>query len=319
MLKEREAVVKTAHLVVDGIVVCAAYLLAIVLRRELGPALSGSWISPLSHVIPASNVSTGQYVAFMVVAVFLWCWMLYASGMYRSMRVLSYRRVLWTICRAGFMTFFAFGATLFLFKATSISRLFLVLFAGLSSLFIVAEKTAVFLALHRLRRRGRDYRRILIVGTGRRAADFIRRTRNHPEWGLQILGAIDDEPCRGIKKVDSVNIIGSLEDIPRILHTDAVDEVFFIVPRSRLSHIEDAIHGCETEGVGTVIPVDLFDMKIARSEVSDIDGMPLLRFSTTRISEWQLFVKRLIDIVFSGLVLVFLLPFLPIMVMLIKM
>jgi exopolysaccharide biosynthesis polyprenyl glycosylphosphotransferase len=118
--------------------------------------------------------------------------------------------------------------------------------------------------------------------------------------------------------VDGVDIIGTLEDIPKILHNEAVDEIVFVVPRSRLSHVEGALHDCETEGVVTTITVDLFDMQIARSAVSEIDGVPLLRFHTVRINEWELLAKRFIDIVISGLVIVLLGPFMTLIAFLIK-
>ena len=115
-----------------------------------------------------------------------------------------------------------------------------------------------------------------------------------------------------------MDIIGTLDDIPRILHKDAVDEVFFVVPRSRLSHVEQALRDCEMEGVFTTFSVDLFDTRIARPTVSELDGVPLLRFRTTKISEWQLLVKRLIDLGLSGALILLLGPFLAAIAVLIK-
>jgi exopolysaccharide biosynthesis polyprenyl glycosylphosphotransferase len=318
MLKEREAVVGAVLLFIDGLIVSFAYLLAFILRMLIGPTLSVPWFSPLAHLVFDMNIRLQQYLGFLIVAAPLWCWMLYINGMYHSLRTISYVKVFWIICKSAFMAFLGFGTLLFVFKATSTSRLFFFLFTGMSFLMILVEKTALFIFLHHYRRRGHNYRRLLIVGTGRRAAEFISRIKRHPEWGFQILGAIDDEPGRGIKKVDGVDIIGALKDIPRILHTDAVDEIVFVVPRSRLSHLEGALHDCETEGVITTITVDLFDMQIAKSAVSEIDGIPLLRFHTTKINERQLFVKRAMDIVISGLLIVLLGPFLVFIAALIK-
>jgi len=318
MLKEREAVVTTALIFIDGLVVSSAYLLAFILRKLIGPTFSIPWFSPLFTIVLDANIRLQQYISFLLVAVPLWCSMLYFNGIYHSMRTRSYFKVFWIICKSAFMAFLGFGTTLFVFKVSSASRLFFFLFTGLSFVSILAEKTALYLVMHYIRRQGRNYRSLLIVGTGRRAAAFISRIKRHPEWGFQILGAIDDEPGRGIKKVDGVDIIGALDDIPRILHTDAVDEVVFVVPRSRLSHLEGALHDCETEGIVTTITVDLFDMQIAKSAVSVIDGIPLLRFHTTKINERQLFVKRAIDIVISGLVIGLLGPFLLIIAGLIK-
>lgn len=318
MLKEREAVVRTSLIFVDALVVSAAYLLSYYLRKHIGLEFSGNGLPTFSHLAADQNITLSQNIGFLVMAVPLWCWMLYANGMYHSLRTLSYSRVFWIVCKSAFMTSLGFGTFLFLLKTTSVSRLFFTLFAGTSFILILAEKTAAYLAMHYVRRRGRNFRRLLIVGTGRRAAEFIARIKSHPEWGFHILGAIDDEPGRGVKKVDGVDIIGTLDDIPKILHNEAVDEIVFVVPRSRLSHVEGALHDCETEGVVTTITVDLFDMQIAKSAVSEIDGVPLLRFHTTKINEWQILVKRFIDIVISGLVIVLLGPLLALLALLIK-
>ena len=318
MLKEREAVVRTSLIFVDALVVSLAYFLAFYLRKNIGLEFSGSGLPSLSRVVSDNSVTLNQYIAFLLVAAPLWCWMLYANDMYRSLRTLTYARVFWIVSKAALMTSLGFGAFLFLTKATAVSRLFFFLFTGLSLILILAEKTIAFLAVHYIRKRGHNYRRLLIVGTGRRAADFIHKIKGHPEWGFHILGAIDDEPGRGIKKVDGVDIIGTLDDIPRILHNDAVDEIVFVVPRSRLSHVEGALHDCETEGVVTTITVDLFDMQIAKSAVSEIDGIPLLRFHTIKINEWQLLAKRFVDIVISGLVIILLGPILAFLALFIK-
>jgi len=318
MLKERDAVVRTSLVFVDALIVSLAYLVSTVLRKHGGLHLGDSWLLSFAHRASDANLTLNQYIGFMVAAALLWCWSLHANGMYRSIRILSYLRIFWIVCKAGAMTALGFGAVLYIFKAASISRLFFLIFGATSFILILAEKTAVYLFMHYFRRRGYNLRRVLIVGTGKRAAEFIQRIKGHPDWGFHILGAIDDEPGRGLKKVDGVNIIGSLEDIPRILHNEAVDEIVFVVPRSRLSQVEGALHDCETEGVVTTVTVDLFDMQIAKSAVSEIDGVPLLRFHTTKINEWELLAKRIIDIVVSGLVIVLLGPLLAFLAFLIK-
>jgi len=91
-----------------------------------------------------------------------------------------------------------------------------------------------------------------------------------------------------------------------------------VVPRLRLNHIEDAVNACETEGIKATIAVDLFDLKIARVYPTDLDGIPFITFETTVAKDWELFVKRLIDIVISGLGLILLSPLLLIVPILIK-
>jgi exopolysaccharide biosynthesis polyprenyl glycosylphosphotransferase len=302
MLKEREAVIRKFMFVVDLSVVAAAYLVAFLMR----PIISDIAMTLRSHII------------FLVLAAPLWGLTLYANGMFLSMRTRSYLEIVWAILKSAALTFLIFGTIIYLFKLTSISRLFYVLFAGLSLVFILIEKTILFMGAHYVHRQSLNTRRLLIVGTGPRAAEFIRRVDRHPEWGFELLGAIDDEPTREIRHVDRLKVVGTIEDMPRLFHEEAVDEVVFVVPRSRLSSLLNAIEDCETEGIVATVCVDLFDMRLAKASVTELEGLPLLHFKTTHAKEWQLFIKRVFDFTFSTLGLLLLSPLLLIFAILIK-
>jgi exopolysaccharide biosynthesis polyprenyl glycosylphosphotransferase len=302
MLKEREAVIRKFMFVVDLSVVAAAYLVAFVMQ----PLFS------------ANTMSLQRHFVFLLLAAPLWGLTLYANGMFLSMRTRSYVEIVWAILKSAAISFWLLGTIVFLFQITYISRLFYILFAGMSFVFILIEKTILFVGAHYVRRQNLNTRRLLIVGTGPRAADFVRRVDRHPEWGFELLGAINDEPVREISQVDRLKIVGAIEDMPRIFHDDAVDEVVFVVPRSRLSSLVGAIDSCETEGIVVTVCVDLFDTRLAKASVSDLDGLPLLRFKTTHTTEWQLFLKQMFDFTFSLLAIIVFSPLLLIVAILIK-
>jgi exopolysaccharide biosynthesis polyprenyl glycosylphosphotransferase len=302
MLKEKEAVVRRFLLVMDACVLILAYQLALLIDKFL-----------LKSPVPLF-----KYWLTLLLAVPYWGLALYAYGFYRSMRTRSYIEIFWMLIKAATVTFLLLGTFIYLFKLNVMSRTFFISFMGFSALGLWMEKTAIFLASHYVRRQGLNTRRLLVVGTGKRAGSFIRKVEQHPEWGFEILGAIDDEPGRGIREVGRINVIGNLDDIPSIFHRDAIDEVIFVVPRSRLNALQGAIDDCETEGVVVTVAVDLFDTKLAKSSVTELDGLPLLHFRTTKAKEWELLVKRLFDFTASGLGLVVLSPLFLFMTILIK-
>jgi len=302
MLKERETVLRRFLIFVDSVVISLAFFFAYFLKGALHE--------------PGDTLR--RYVITLLLAIPLWCLTLYANGIYLSMRTRSYIDILWAIVKSAALTFLAMGTAIYFFKHSQTSRLFLILFAGFSFGFILLEKTALFMSAHYVRRQGLNIRRLLIVGTGKRAQEFIKKIDGHPEWGFKILGAIDDEPGRGVRQVGRLNVVGCLDDIPKIFHKDAVDEVVFLVPRSRLNSLQDAIHNCETEGVVVTIAVDLFDTMLARSSVTELDGLPLLHFKTTHAREWELLVKRIFDFAASGFGILVLSPFFLITAILIK-
>lgn len=317
MLKEREAVIRKALILFDAFVVIFSFFFAYFLRQHFH-VLYRLDLFPGTHVIKDTRLFFSQYFIILFFIVPLWCGLLYLNGMYRSLRTRKLYEVIWIILKSAFLVILIFGTIVFLFELEFVSRVFFALFFVSSISFIMLEKIAIFSFMHYARKRGYNYKTLLIVGTGNRAASYIKKIKNHPEWGFRILGAIDDEPERGIKGVNGVQVVGSLDDLSDILHMYAVDEVVFVVPRSRLSHMENAIYSCEVEGIKATIAVDLFDVRIARSRTTELDGIPLVTFETTVAEEWQLFIKRGIDIVLSGLGIILFSPVLFITSILIK-
>lgn len=302
MLREKETVHRRFLIFVDACVIIVAYFFAYLAHNLLGDA----------------RVSLLKFWLALALSVPYWCLALYANHLYQPMRTRTYLEILWAVVKAAAVTFLLVGTFIFLFKLTFMSRLFFLLFMGFAAFFIWLEKTAIFMSSHYVRRQGLNTRRLLLVGTGKKAIDFIKRVDQHPEWGFEILGAIDDEPGRGIHKVGRLSVIGTLEDIPKIFHRDAVDEVVFLVPRSRLNSLQNAIDYCETEGVVVTVAVDLFDTKLARSSVDELDGLPFLHFRTTRATEWELLLKRLFDFTAAGFGILVLIPLFLIAAILIK-
>jgi len=316
MIKEKEDVLKKTVLLLDAVLISGAFFAAYFLRAYFHAFYKWDLFPKWS--VAENPVSLSEYLVVLFIVVPLWCLMLHINGMYSSMRTRKFYELIWIVLRASFFAVLSFGLVAFFFKMMFVSRLFFIIFVGLSLVFLVSEKLLLLVVIHRMRKKGVSLRQILIVGTGRRASNLIHVIKKHPEWGFEILGAVDDEPGRGIKKVDSVDVIGPIEELSQILHTHAVDEVMFVVPRSRLDYIEEALLTCETEGVKATVAGDLFDMRIARSRSSELNGIPLITFETTVAREWELFAKRVVDFVLSGLGILILGPVLMVFAVLVK-
>lgn len=302
MFNEREAVHRRFLIFIDVCILVLSYFIAHLFHGII-------------NVYPLGILTFWHAIAL---AIPCWCLVLYANGMYQSMRTRTYLEVFWIVVKSAAITLLLLGTLIFLFKLTDMSRLFFLVLMISSVFFIWLEKTAIFMSSHYVRRQGLDTRRLLIVGTGKRAAEFVRRVDKHPEWGFEILGAVDDEPGRGVNLVGRLKVIGDLKDVPRIFQKDAVDEVVFVVPRSRLNALQQTIHDCEIEGIVVTVAVDLFDTRLAKASVGQLDGLPLLHFRTTHATEWELLVKRIFDFVTSGLGILVLAPLFFVLAVLIK-
>ena len=318
MLKEKEAVLKKAVIIIDAFVVALSFFSAYLIRQNIHVFYRLD-LFPEKQVIPEPTLVFSEYLLVLVISVPVWVFLLHINGMYQSLRTRQFVDILWIVIKSSFFAILFLGSIIFLFKLDFVSRVFFGIFSVICFGAFLSEKAVLVYMMQYYRKRGRNWRGVLVVGTGKRASDFIGRIKSHPEWGIKIFGALDDEPGRGIDKVDSIDVIGSIDEISGILHDHPVDEVIFVVPRSRLNFLEEAIYACETEGIKATVAVDLFNLKIAKAHPTDLDGVPLITFETTVVREWELLVKRLIDVMVSGFSIFILSPVLLVAAVLVKM
>src|SRR4030042_2256 len=171
MLNERETVLRRFLIFVDACVITLAYVFAFF----------------LNNLFDKSGLTITTFGLALVFAVPFWSLPLYANGMYQSLRTRTYLEILWAVIKSATITFLIMGTFIFLLKLQFMSRFFFLIFFGLSFLFIWLAKTAIFMSSHYVRRQGLNTRRLLIVGTGKRASDFIKKIDQHPEWGFELL------------------------------------------------------------------------------------------------------------------------------------
>ncbi|MBN4054071.1 sugar transferase, partial [Nitrospira defluvii] len=189
-----------------------------------------------------------------------------------------------------------------------VSRLFISTFSGMVFLFLVVERGFLRLWARTLRRRGYNYRNILIVGTGRRAREMLDLFNQHKEWGFRIIGFISDLPGIRLKQIKDIPVIGAVSDLPKVLENHVVDELVFAISRKRLESLEEIFLMCEEQGIRTRIAVNFFPHMIAKVHLDEFYGVPLLTFTTTPHDELLLMAKRVFDISISAILLMILLP-----------
>jgi len=303
-------------IVIDAVVLTASFFVAYYLRMHFHDYY-GWDLLPGENVVSGSGIAP-DYKRILFPFIFVWCWMLYLNGVYRSFRGRRFSDVFWDIVQSTCFSAGIFGAITFFLKIQHMSRLFIMIFLIVGMLALLIEKWSIVAASRYMRKTGRNYRQLLLVGTGPRMGKFIDLINKHPEWGLKIVGLVDDDSQKVGKEFFGVNVIGLLDDISRILRENVIDEVVFIIPRGWLDKAQESITDCEIQGVKTSLAVDFFNLKIARIKQTDIVGFPLLTFETIVPNEWELFLKRAFDAFVSLSALIILSPLMIVVAVLVK-
>jgi exopolysaccharide biosynthesis polyprenyl glycosylphosphotransferase len=326
MLKERARILAVGIFCLDLVLVAAAFLAAFVVRSGFLPRLApGAFPSRLYPLV--------EYLPLLPLALAIWGVLLLSSGRYRSHRTVPLLDEAWAIvrvCTSGAVLF-----TLILYVGRfdqrilgddQISRLWVLLFAVFSCLFLLSEKLAIRLSSRYVRSHGFNYRTVLIVGANPTGREIAHSIVSHRFWGFRVLGFVacgeGDAPV-----VPSGGdgtwparypVLGEVDDISRIVEEHVVDDVIFAVHRRELDRLEDLFLSLQEQGIRTRFAMNLFPHTRAQVELEELDGIPLLSFATTPTSLTKLMLKRALDVALAALVLLLSLPAVGLVALLIK-
>jgi exopolysaccharide biosynthesis polyprenyl glycosylphosphotransferase len=293
MIKKQAQVVAAGVFAADLTVTAGAFFLAYALY-------------PLLPLPRSFGVLHGLdlYLWLLLFIVPVWAILLQLGVTYRSYRLATLRREVWRLTRtvvlAG-LSLFAFQA---LTKSDDISRPFLAGFLALDWILLVAFRLALRGLARWTRSRGYNFRTVLIVGTGEKARALARRIVHNRHWGLRLMGHIAESGPAPDASIEDQPVLGAAADLPRILRERVVDEVLVAVDREQIPDMEGIFLHCEQVGVNARLAADFFPHLIAKVELEDFDGVPLLTFTTTPRDALALAVKRGGDIAASILFLI---------------
>jgi exopolysaccharide biosynthesis polyprenyl glycosylphosphotransferase len=238
----------------------------------------------------------------------IWVIILTKLNAYTYQRFTSLRREIVLIAKTALIGTLILLAADFILRFEYIPRTYVATFFVVNLVSLGLEKTILFQVARAVRESGKNRKQIIIAGNGETTKQFIKTVEDHYEWGLDIIGLISEHSGGRSGKLDGQKILGSYSEIEKILHQHPVDEVIISVSGNELAGIKDVIEVCEREGIQVRLNSDFFG-KLAKGFTFDqIYGLPIVSLICTTQKEWSIYLKRLIDILVSGIALIILSP-----------
>ena len=240
-------------------------------------------------------------------------------GLYASKRLTTLRVEIFEVCKAALL---ASGLLFLLAKAFHmwmVKPTFVLVFWVFSTFVMVSSRLAAHSLLMALRRRGKNTRFMLIVGTNERAIEFARGITGRPELGYRIVGFVDDD-WSGIEKFESTGHTRccTFSGLADFLRHSVVDEAAIYLPlRSYYENAAQLVALCEQHGIALRFDAQIFRSRISHSHAQDSDEDAQARFAGST-GAWPALVKRVLDCVLSGLLVVLSAPLLLVVAVLIK-
>lgn len=204
------------------------------------------------------------------------------------------------------------AAFLYLTKLVVVPRSVLVVFYGLNLLLAMGSRLLVLEFLRVIRSHGHNTKRLLIVGTARRAERLVSLLREHPDWGFQVAGLLahDESDAELVgQHVHGHTVLATRADLLKVLRREVVDEVIFAVPEVELDAVGESLKICEMMGVQGRLMMDFFDLEVARMQMGRVGPVPMLTFRTTPEDTVALTLKGMVDFLGAAILLLLLSPF----------
>ncbi len=167
---------------------------------------------------------------------------------------------------------------------------------------------------------GKGLHRTIIVGTGHNAKVAYDDLMRNKTLGMEVLGYIQVngkvvDPETGILAEE---VIGHLDNITEIIEDRQIQDVLVAVEPDRRKDLIEVISKVDHPDITLKLLPDFYQLVSGLNKTNQIFGMPLIEISPEPMPLWEKVVKRLMDIIVSIIVLVLTLPFLAVIILMIK-
>jgi exopolysaccharide biosynthesis polyprenyl glycosylphosphotransferase len=152
----------------------------------------------------------------------------------------------------------------------------------------------------------------IIVGAGDVGQLVAKKLLQHPEYGINLVGFIDENPKERRDDLGHLALLGGVDRISavvRLLDVERVIVAFSNEPHERTLELIRELKDLDADLQIDIVP-RLFETVGPNVGMHTLEGIPLVGLPPLRLSHSSAFVKRAVDVVVSAVALVVLCPLL---------
>lgn len=226
----------------------------------------------------------------------------------------------------GYLVTICFGSVLLYIELELFSHFeyipktleFVLAFSILNLLSLIVFKLLFYYFMRRVRRKGYNSRHAIIIADNQ-AIPFIDSFINAKDWGYR-LKAILTPTSSLVDKYDSVQLIETSEELKEYITLHTIDDIFYCIPiDDRRYNLDKLILEIEEIGISLhILQNNYLDDMNVRSNMSKDSETIFVTHQTVPLNYFSLKLKDLLDLLFSLVVVFFLIPVFGLIALLIK-
>lgn len=245
------------------------------------------------HFVVSHETYEKSWPYFLIIVNVSWIVITLYTRPYREVRVYSESELIRDVFYIVFQHFLVTGTAIYMFNFRPIHKwgpplVYLSLF-----LIILVWRLAQLYLLYRYRKRGNNYRKVVIIGYGTLSKHLKSFFETHPEFGYTLLGYFDD-------RVSSNDCLGKIEDVESYFTQEQIDEVYCCLPYMKYGEVKRIVDLCDDYYVKVKIITDFRAFFSKGLALDRYDRIPILNVSSIPLDDRRnQAVKRTFDFIFS--------------------
>ncbi|MCH8941009.1 MAG: exopolysaccharide biosynthesis polyprenyl glycosylphosphotransferase [Bacteroidetes bacterium] len=252
------------------------------------------------------HILLDRYYMFILMAAlnFVWYFTSNVSSFYEDFFIRSYSYQLTNIIKNITAQIVLAVFFIFIAKEDLFTRNFIIFYGFLLWLTVSTRIQIVKKITVNYKSKKHNLKNVIIIGAGEIGKNFLKLITERKDLGFNFLGFADDN-------VNDNKIICKINEIEEVINEYAVDVVIIALSLESSNEIERIIKICNKHALRVHIIPDYFRFISKKYQINMIADFPIITVRNEPLSEvhWR-FVKRTIDIILSGLVIILIFPWL---------
>ena len=158
----------------------------------------------------------------------------------------------------------------------------------------------------------------VIIGAGRMGMRVAQMLRHRQSFGHDLLGVFDDRSADRVNLPEDAVLLGSLKELPEFIEAHSVKDVFITLPLTSQPRIQSLLESLQNTTASIHFVPDIFGVAVIQGRLEDMGGVPVVGLMVAPFTGINGFIKRVSDIVLSGLILLLISPILLILALGVK-
>jgi exopolysaccharide biosynthesis polyprenyl glycosylphosphotransferase len=313
--QQRARIAAALHLFGDLAATAIAFFGAWALRFELE-------VVPLTKNAP----DLSRYLELLPIALVLFPVVFYFHGLYRERLYRSrvdetvsvlLAVILASVLLSGVMAWYRPAQSPGSLEYFTYSRTFLALFALVEVVAVVALRVANRGLLKSASLHAGKFQRVLVIGAGELGLDIAQKLLDHRDFGVEVIGFLDDDPEKRDLRPAGLPVLGTLADIQAVLDDFRIDQVFVALPLEAHKKTMKVLQTIGSECVEVKLVPDILQYAAIKATLEELDGTPIINLSQVPLQGWNSLVKRVLDLTLSLAGLLVIAPFVPLIALII--